>query len=196
MLRNQTGLSSSNTHSFLFWFYYCFTTLNVWNNMHFGTNNNKKSAIVGCSNREYQRRWQIWEYQNYFKSPVCGSCERQMWSGAISVRVFQEKWGRTSVMHMALVLRRYWFKLEQVQKRKGNLKPIRRDWNTVACLTYKKNPKKPNPTQTNNLKTMTKIILIEWLFLKYKKKKELFKLKENTGKVNSLLPNLGWKIGY
>lgn len=82
----------------------------------------KKSAIVGRSYREYQRRWQIWEYQNYFRSPVCSSCKRQMWSGAISVRVFQEKWGRTSVMHMALVFRKYWFKLEQVQKRKGNLK--------------------------------------------------------------------------
>ena len=130
----------------------------------------KKSAIIGLSNWEYQRRWQIWEYQNYFRSPVCGSCKRQMWSRAISVRVFQEKWGRTSVMHTALVLRKRWFKLEQVQKKKGNFKPTRRDWNTVACLTCKKKkPRNPNQNKPTTSKQQ-KNHLDRMALYKYEKK--------------------------
>lgn len=49
MLRNRIGLSPSNPRSFLFWFYCCFTTLNVCNSMHLRNNNNKKSAIIGLA---------------------------------------------------------------------------------------------------------------------------------------------------
>lgn len=62
----------------------------------------------------------------------------------------------------------------------------------MACLAYKfwftQNPKlnKKKSTQTNEKN-------VDRIFLKYRRRKELFKLKDNIGKVNTLLSNLGWK---
>lgn len=56
----------------------------------------------------------------------------------------------------------------------------------MACLAYKKNPTKPKTKKSNNLK-LTKKIHVDRVFLKYRKRKELFKVKDNIGKANTLV---------
>lgn len=56
----------------------------------------------------------------------------------------------------------------------------------MACLVYKKKLTKPKTKQSNNLK-LTKKFHIDRIFLKYRKRKELFKVKDNTGKANTLV---------
>lgn len=66
----------------------------------------------------------------------------------------------------------------------------------MACLAYKKNPTKPK-TKQKHLPKLTakkkKKNHVDRILLRYRRRKELFKVSDNIGKVNTLLSNLGWK---